>query len=254
MRLTLGYVESLRGPSPSQTHRILSRTTGPARDIRVACGMRRPPESSAGAPRMKAVILAAGEGARMGPFTASVPKVMIPLGNRPLLEYVVQALAENGVRDLIFVVGYRRERIQSHFQDGKAFGAHITYVTQSKQLGTAHAIWEARGHLEDPFIVLNGSNMVDARFVEDLLAAAPKPAVLITQSERPQSYGVVTVRGQELVAITVKPAGVLLEPVKTWAYVLDSRIFEEIGRPAKEGKNDLPSAASRLAHRPSGPA
>src|SRR3989475_9221634 len=90
MRLTLGYVESLRGPSPSQTHRILSRTTGPARDIRVACGMRRPPESSAGAPRMKAVILAAGEGARMGPFTASVPKVMIPLGNRPLLEDVLQ--------------------------------------------------------------------------------------------------------------------------------------------------------------------
>src|SRR5207249_2115726 len=79
----------------------------------------------------------------------------------PLLEYVVQALAENGVRDLIFVVGYRRERIQSHFQDGKAFGSHITYVTQTKQLGTAHGIWEARGHLEDPFIVLNGSNMVD---------------------------------------------------------------------------------------------
>ncbi len=179
---------------------------------------------------MKAVILAAGEGARMGPFTASVPKVMIPVGNRPLLEYVVQALAENGVRDLIFVVGYRRERIQSHFQDGKAFGAHITYVTQTKQLGTAHAIWEARGHLEDPFIVLNGSNMVDARFVEDLLAAAPKPAVLITQSERPQSYGVVTVRGKELVAITEKPA---------------------VERLAKEGKNDLPSAVSALAKRAS---
>ena len=164
---------------------------------------------------MKAVILAAGEGARMGPFTASVPKVMIPVGNRPLLEYVVQALAENGVRDLIFVVGYRRERIQSHFQDGKAFGAHITYVTQTKQLGTAHAIWEARGHLEDPFIVLNGSNMVDARFVEDLLAAAPKPAVLITQSERPQSYGVVTVRGKELVAITEKPAEVISNLINT---------------------------------------
>src|SRR5947199_376935 len=169
MRLTLGYVESLRGPSPSQTHRILSRTTGPARDIPLACGMRRPPESSAGAPRMKAVILAAGEGARMGPFTASVPKVMIPVGNRPLLEYVVQALVDNGIRDLIFIVGYRRERIQSHFQDGKAFGAHITYVTQTKQLGTAHAIWEARAHLEDSFVVLNGSNMVDGRFVGDLL-------------------------------------------------------------------------------------
>ena len=89
---------------------------------------------------MKAVILAAGEGARMGPFTASVPKVMIPVGNRPLLESTVQALVENGVRDLVLVVGYRRERIQSHFQDGKAFHARITYVTQTKQLGTAHAV------------------------------------------------------------------------------------------------------------------
>src|SRR6266702_510851 len=118
---------------------------------------------------MKAVILAAGEGARMGPFTASLPKVMIPVGNRPLLEYVVQALVENGVQDLLFVVGYRRERIQAYFQDGKAFGAHITYVTQTKQLGTAHAIWEARAQLDEPFVVLNGSTMVDALYPWDLL-------------------------------------------------------------------------------------
>src|SRR2546422_11505773 len=187
----------------------------------------------------------------MGPFTASVPKVMIPVGNRPLLEYVVQALVDNGVRDLVFIVGYRRERIQSHFQDGKAFGAHITYVTQTKQLGTAHAIWEARGHLEDPFIVLNGSNVVDGRFVEDLLAAAPKPAVLITQSERPQSYGVVTVRGKELAAITEKPAEIISNLINTGAYALDSRIFDEIERLAKEGKHDLPSAVSAFAKRTS---
>src|SRR3989454_2843809 len=93
--------------------------------------------------------------------------------------------------------------------------------------------------------------MVDARFVEDLLAAAPKPAVLITQSERPQSYGVVTVRGKELVAITEKPAEVISNLINTGAYVLDSRIFDEIERLAKEGKHDLPSAISMLAKRTS---
>src|SRR2546427_11442122 len=123
MRLTPGDVEPLRGPSTAQTHRILSRTTGPARDIRVACGMRRPPESSAGAPRMKAVILAAGEGARMGPFTAPGPKGMIPVGNRPLLGYVVQAPAANRGRDLIFVVRYRRGRYQSALPGGGGVGA-----------------------------------------------------------------------------------------------------------------------------------
>src|SRR3989442_3339405 len=100
--------------------------------------MGRPPESSAGAPRMKAVILAAGEGARMGPFTASVPKVMIPVGNRPLLEYVVQALAENGVRDLIFVVGYRRERVPSHLPGREAVVGPTTFVSQTQQIANTH--------------------------------------------------------------------------------------------------------------------
>jgi glucose-1-phosphate thymidylyltransferase len=198
---------------------------------------------------MKAVILAAGEGARMGPFTASVPKVMIPVGNRPILEHPIQALVANGVTDLVLVVGYRRERIQSHFQDGKAFGAKILYVTQSKQLGTAHAVAEARPHLEETFLVLNGSNMVDARFVADLLAQAPKPAVMITESERPRSYGVVTVRGKELVGITEKPTELISNLINTGAYALDSRIFEEIEALAREGKHDLPGAVSAFAQR-----
>src|SRR6266699_3701563 len=188
---------------------------------------------------MKAVILAAGEGARMGPFTASLPKVMIPVGNRPLLEYVVQALVENGVHDLLFIVGYRRERIQAYFQDGKAFGAHITYVTQTKQLGTAHAIGEARAHLDEPFVVLNGSNMVDGRFVSDLLEVGKKPAVLMTESERPQSYGVVTIQGKNLLAITEKPTEIISNLINTGAYALDARIFDEIEALAKEGKHDL---------------
>src|SRR5256886_808108 len=198
---------------------------------------------------MKAVILAAGEGARMGPFTASVPKVMIPVGNRPLLESVVHALVENGVRDLVFVVGYRRERIQSHFQDGKSFHARITYVTQQKQLGTAHGVSEARPHLEGPFLVLNGSNMVDGRFVEDLLGSDGKPAVLITQSERPRAYGVVTVEGKNLVGITEKPTEVISNLINTGAYALDERICEEIARLARVGKHGLPSAVSALAQR-----
>src|SRR6266571_5252130 len=153
---------------------------------------------------MKAVILAAGEGARMGPFTASLPKVMIPVGNRPLLEYVVQALVENGVQDLLFVVGYRRERIQAYFQDGKAF-------------------------------------------VSDLLEVGKKPAVLMTESERPQSYGVVTIQGKNLLAITEKPTEIISNLINTGAYALDARIFDEIEALAKEGKHDLPRAVSALA-------
>src|SRR6266545_2033381 len=163
--------------------------------------MRRPFRALSGGRPMKAVILAAGEGARMGPFTASLPKVMIPVGNRPLLEYVVQALVENGVQELLFVVGYRRERIQAYFQDGKAFHARIDHVAAVED--------------DEPFVVLNGSNMVDARFVSDLLEVGKKPAVLITESDRPQSYGVVTIQGKNLLAITEKPTEIISNLINT---------------------------------------
>src|SRR2546426_4804014 len=147
--LRSGYVGSPARPLLSRTDGI-RRTTRPARDIHVAAGMGCPPESSAGASRMKAVILAAGEGARMGPFTASVPKVMIPVGNRPLLEYVVQALAENGVRDLIFVVGYRRERGASPLPEGETVRHPLTYVPPTEQDRTAPPISADHRHLDDP--------------------------------------------------------------------------------------------------------
>ncbi len=196
---------------------------------------------------MKAVILAAGEGARMGPFTASVPKVMIPVGNRPILEYVVRSVVESGIRDILMVIGYRRERIQSYFQDGRAFDARITYIPESKQLGTGHTVRQAKPNLEGPFLVLNGSNLIDRLFVGDLLDHADAPAVAIKESERPQEYGVVTLRGKHVVAITERPREVTSNLINTGAYILDPAIFDLIDRRAEEGQHDLPGALSEWA-------
>lgn len=196
---------------------------------------------------MKAVILAAGEGARMGPFTASVPKVMIPVGNRPVLEFVVRALVESGVRDVLMVVGYRRERIQTYFQDGKAFGARITYLQEAKQLGTAHSARQAKASVDGPFLLLNGSNLIDRAFVADLLDHADAPAVAIKESDRPQEYGVVTLRGRHIVAITERPREVTSNLINTGAYVLDPSVFDLIDRQAEEGHHDFPSVLSEWA-------
>ena len=196
---------------------------------------------------MKAVILAAGEGARMGPFTASVPKVMIPVGNRPILEYVVRALVESGVQDLLMVVGYRRERIQAYFQDGKAFHARITYVHEPKQLGTAHSVRQAKEGLDGPFVVLNGSNLVDRAFVADLIDHAGAPAVVIKESDRPQEYGVVTLGGRHVVAITERPREVPSNLINTGAYALEPSLFDLIDREAEEGHHDLPTVLSEWA-------
>lgn len=92
---------------------------------------------------MKAVILAAGEGVRCRPLTLARSKVMLPVANKPILEHIIQALAENGIKEIILVVGYKKERIMDYFGDGINFGVSITYVEQSAQLGTAHAIRQA---------------------------------------------------------------------------------------------------------------
>jgi len=94
--------------------------------------------------RAKAVVLAAGEGTRLRPFTETQPKVMLPVANRPILEHVLRALAEAGVREAALVVGYRHERVRDHFGDGRRLGLHIRYIEQSQQLGTGHALLQAQ--------------------------------------------------------------------------------------------------------------
>src|SRR5439155_3416668 len=196
---------------------------------------------------MKAVVLAAGEGARMGPFTASEPKVMIPVGNRPILEHVVRALVDEGVHDIVLVVGYRRERIMSYFQDGKGFSARIEYAVQNKQLGTAHSLLEARAKISGPFLVLNGSNLIDRQAISDLIGRGAGPSVLITESENPSKYGVALLSGDRIARIVEKPREPVGNLINTGAYALDESIFPVIADLEKQGKHDLPSAIEALS-------
>jgi UDP-N-acetylglucosamine diphosphorylase/glucosamine-1-phosphate N-acetyltransferase len=196
---------------------------------------------------MKAVVLAGGEGARMGPFTASEPKVMIPVGNRPILEHVVRALVGEGIPDIVLVVGYRRERIQSYFQDGNALGARIDYAVEGKQLGTAHALLEARAKVHGPFLVLNGSNLLDRQAISDLVGGGPGPSVLIAESDNPSKYGVVLLSENRVQQIVEKPREPIGNMINTGAYLLDDSVFPVIESLAKQGMHDLPSAVVALS-------
>ncbi len=196
---------------------------------------------------MKAVILAAGEGTRLGPFTHTEPKVMIPVGNRPILEYVVQALVENGIRELILVVGYRKERIMTHFEEGKSFGARIEYVVQTKQLGTAHALLQARDKLDDDFLVLPGDNVIDARTVQDLLEKGAVPSIVITESEMPSKYGVVILEGDWVRDLVEKPVDRISNLINTGIYALDHGFLAMCEESVGSGVSDIPAVLNRLS-------
>src|SRR4030042_4416902 len=116
---------------------------------------------------MKVVILAAGEGKRLRPFTEMMPKVMLPVANKPILEHVFDAIKKTGIDEIITVVGYKKEVIMDYFKDYK--GLKITFITKDKQLGTAHALLQAKDEINESFIVLAGDNIIDNKSIQKLI-------------------------------------------------------------------------------------
>jgi len=188
---------------------------------------------------VKAVILAAGEGIRLRPLTLYKPKVMIKVANKPILEYVVRALAQNRIKDILMVVGYRRERIMTYFEDGQKFGVNIEYEVQDKQLGTAHALSLVEGKTGDGFLVLPGDNIPDPSIVRDLVASGVPNSIAVTESSQPSKYGVVLLRGKQVTKIVEKPESLMGNLISTGLLYLSDKIFGCIRQCAEQGSHDM---------------
>jgi glucose-1-phosphate thymidylyltransferase len=172
----------------------------------------------------------------------SKPKGMIPVGNRPILEYIIEALVQNDVKDIIIVVGYRKDTVLTYFEDGRRFGARIKYVVQEKQLGTAHALGLASQYIDDEsFITVAGDNLIDGRLIADLLAHKDGPALVVTESEIPSKYGVVKLEGNKIVDIVEKPDWKMGNIINTGVYFFTSELL----RTFKDQFKDQPLTSER---------
>ena len=182
---------------------------------------------------MKAVILAAGEGKRLRPFTETLPKVMLPVSNKPIIEYVFDAVKKSGINEIIVVVGYKKEVIMQYFKDYK--GLKITYVTQDKQLGTAHALLQAKNYINEPFIVLSGDNIIDEKSISKLINDESDYTILIKEYLHPSKYGVVYNENGKLKEIVEKPKENLGKYISTGLYKLPKLIFKNIEENTSQG-------------------
>jgi NDP-sugar pyrophosphorylase family protein len=197
---------------------------------------------------MKAVVLAAGEGRRLRPLTAVRPKPMVPVGNRPILEHVVRSLSDAGVDELVFVVGYKRERIQTYFGDGDDWNVDIEYTVQEKQLGTGHALLQAEGSVDQDFLVVNGDSFVDSALVRDLVDVGDT-AVAVTRSDQPTDYGVVELEGDRVVGVEEKPRvyDAETETINAGVYRFSEAVFDELRTNGGGGELSLTDALAILA-------
>src|SRR5512136_2466333 len=107
---------------------------------------------------MQAVILAAGECKRVRPLTKKRPKALIPVADRPIIEYVIEALLKNGIREIVVVAGYRKEQVTRFLNQ---LDVPVEVVIQAKQLGTAHALQCAEEKIHGDFLLLPGDNYID---------------------------------------------------------------------------------------------
>lgn len=188
----------------------------------------------------QAVILAAGEGQRLRPFTVTKPKAMLSLADKPILAYVIEALAQNGIRNIVLVVGYRREQVLDYIGSGNQFGVEITYVTQDRQLGTAHALSQARSTVDDEFLVLPGDNLIEATTIAQFIDIRPQ-TLLVKRVDDPSRYGVVMSDDSVVKKIIEKPEEAASNIINTGIYAFTREVFDFI-----ENEIDLPDVLNNM--------
>ncbi|NDU71423.1 glucose-1-phosphate thymidylyltransferase [Actinomadura sp. DSM 109109] len=144
---------------------------------------------------MKALVLSGGSGMRLRPFSHSMAKQLMPIANRPVLEYVLSNIRALGVSDIGVVVGDRAADIMGFVGDGSRFGARVTYIHQDRPLGLAHCVILARSFLgDDDFVMYLGDNMLPEGVVDaarDFAARRPDAQVLVHRVADPRAFGVV---------------------------------------------------------------
>lgn len=182
----------------------------------------------------QAVILAGGEGIKLRPLTYEVPKALIPVAGKPILEHVIELLRDAEIRTIVLAVGHLGHKIKEHFGNGSKFGIEIHYSQESHALGTAGALKLAKASLHGgPFVVLHGDILVDIN-ISELISFHQDQHVVgtlaLTTSSETSEYGMVLLRGSKIVDFIEKPSKkeATSRLINSGIYVFEEDIFNFI--------------------------
>ena len=203
---------------------------------------------------MKGVVLAAGYGSRLLPFTSFRPKHLLPVAGKPILhrslEYMRDVL---DINEVIIVVGYQRQAIMDYFKNGQDLGIDVSYVVQysNQARGLAAATSLVQDQISKDFVLLLGDNLFGANLkkVIDLHSSSNASATLhIEENPNPQRYGVVEIDGDEVISVEEKPQNPKSNYVITGFYVLSPTIFNMISglKPSARGEYEISDALQAL--------
>jgi bifunctional UDP-N-acetylglucosamine pyrophosphorylase/glucosamine-1-phosphate N-acetyltransferase len=180
---------------------------------------------------MKALVLAAGQGVRMGPLTENLPKPMLPVAGRPFLEHTIISLREAGVEEIAILTGYHGNKIKDHFRDGSDLGVRISYLVQPERLGTAHAVSMAKEVIDEPFLCINGDVLVSTPLLNGIVKKFEETnsdIMTLIEVRDSSRFGLVTVEDDKVTGIVEKSGEVKRGLINGGIYLFRAEIFQAI--------------------------
>src|SRR3954454_13843189 len=193
---------------------------------------------------LKGLILSGGRGTRLRPITFTSAKQLVPVGNKPVLFYGIEAMAEAGIREVgIIIAPETGDEIRAAAGDGSQFGVSITYIVQDEPAGLAHAVLTAEPFLgSDPFVMYLGDNLLQGG-IDDLVRAfetnEPDALILLTPVPDPEHYGVAELDGDRVVALAEKPPEPRTNLALVGVYMFTAQIHEASRAIEPSGRGEL---------------
>lgn len=204
---------------------------------------------------MKALVLAGGKGTRLRPITHTSAKQLIPIANKPILFYGLEAIAQAGIQEVGIVVGETHREIEQAVGDGTLWNLRVTYIPQEAPLGLAHAAKIAEFYLKgQPFVMYLGDNLLRdgiTRFVERFEKDQPAAQILLARVPHPEHFGVAELRNGKVVRLEEKPEKPSSDLALVGVYLFRDSVFEVIRtlQPSQRGELEITDAIQGLIDR-----
>lgn len=192
---------------------------------------------------MKGLILAGGKGTRLRPITHTSAKQLVPVANKPILFYALEAVRAAGITQVGMIVGDTREEVMRTVGDGSRWNLEITYIHQEAPLGLAHAVKIAQPYLgEEPFVMFLGDNLIKngiTGFVQRFQETKPNALILLSSVKNPEQFGVAELKDGRVVRLVEKPKEPRSNLALVGVYLFDAHIFEAIDHIRPSWRNEL---------------
>jgi glucose-1-phosphate thymidylyltransferase len=192
---------------------------------------------------MKGLILSGGRGTRLRPLTYTSAKQLVPVANKPVLFYGIEAMAAAGIKDIGIVVGDTQAEIRAAVGDGSAWGVRVTYIEQDAPRGLAHGVLISEPFIgKDPFVMYLGDNLLNrgiTHFVEEFVREQPAAQILLAHVPDPQMFGVAELADGRVVRLVEKPKEPKSDLALVGVYMFSAEVFASVKRIVPSFRNEL---------------